>query len=383
MALSKPLKEKESAISFGTPSEDFDCPVCLSILREPFLTTCCGSHFCERCVEGVKKKDNLCPICRSKPLVAVIDKYFKRRLQVKCPDCMKIFQRCDITEHLALCTERELPCTFSEVGCKMKVRRRLLQKHLATDIIQHQTLMCEGLSKQAKELSMLKAELLETKEKSCGKYWLNGFKLLSEEIKKNNWPFYLTTVSKFVNSMSCLVSPVVLHIKCTVRSPQSTFLENGGIEASSHLCTKGHYSVSFYTHAGGYKMALHVKIVCHCRDCRATYNASGEMPNVDSILVQLCTVEGEYDDKLHWPYKGMATIELLNKIKDINHLVKDYTFTAERCQAAVDIPPTKKPKLADVYNFKLVKSKKYVMFPCNSKKYNDDVEMCFRVTFRC
>jgi len=297
---------------------------------------------------------------------------------------MKTFQRCEITEHLAVCTERELPCTFSEVGCKMKVRRRLLHKHLKADVIQHQTMMCEGLSKQAKELSMLKAELLETKAKSCEEYWVNGFKLLSEEIKKSNWPFYLATVSKFVNSMPrlAMVSPIVLHIKCSVRSPQSTFLENGGIEASSHLYTNGNYSMPFYTDINGYKMALNVKVVCHCRDCRTTYNISGDMPNVDSVLVQLCTVEGEHDDKLHWPYKGAAKIELLNKLKDLNHLVKDYPFTAERCQAVHDTPPTKKPRLADVCNFKTVISKKYVMFPCIDKKYYDELEMSFRVTFQ-
>ena len=383
MALSKSSKERESAISFGTPSEDFDCPICLSVLREPYLTTCCGSHFCESCVEGVKKKDNQCPLCRSKPLVAVIDKYFKRRLQVNCPDCMKTFQRCEINEHSSVCTERKLPCTFSEVGCGMKVRRRLLQKHLTADIIQHQTMMCEALSKQVKEMSMLKVELLETKSKSCeAEYWINGFKLLSEEIKKNNWPFYLSTVSRFVNSMPQLVSPVVLHVKCSVRSPQSTFLENGGIEASSHLSTNGHYSASFYTHTNGYKMALNVKVVCHCRDCRTIYNTSGDMPNVDSVLVQLCTVQGEHDDKLRWPYSGVATIELLNRQKDINYMIKDYSFAAERGQAAFGTPAAKKPRLADVRNFTLVKSKKYIMFPCNSRKYYDELEMYFRVTFQ-
>ena len=37
-------------------SKDFDCPVCLQVVWNPFLTACCGNHFCDVCVRSTKEK---------------------------------------------------------------------------------------------------------------------------------------------------------------------------------------------------------------------------------------------------------------------------------------------------------------------------------------
>eukprot|EP01119_Soliformovum_irregulare_P012220 TRINITY_DN3162_c0_g1_i1.p1 TRINITY_DN3162_c0_g1~~TRINITY_DN3162_c0_g1_i1.p1 ORF type:complete len:333 (-),score=51.28 TRINITY_DN3162_c0_g1_i1:83-1081(-) len=43
--------------------EQFDCPLCSSLLFEP-IVTCCGHVFCRRCVLRAMDHDNKCPLCR-------------------------------------------------------------------------------------------------------------------------------------------------------------------------------------------------------------------------------------------------------------------------------------------------------------------------------
>ena len=33
------------------PSKEFECPVCLQVMTKPVLTSCCGHHFCQACID--------------------------------------------------------------------------------------------------------------------------------------------------------------------------------------------------------------------------------------------------------------------------------------------------------------------------------------------
>ena len=52
------------------------------------------------------------------------------------------------------------------------------------------------------------------------------------------------------------------------------------------------------------------------------------------IEVHFCTVEGQYDSSLTWPYKGKANVTLLNKRENANHITKTYAFTANKYSSA-------------------------------------------------
>ena len=41
-----------------------ECLICQLILREPYQATCCGTSFCQTCIQRVQ--DNKCPNCRTK-----------------------------------------------------------------------------------------------------------------------------------------------------------------------------------------------------------------------------------------------------------------------------------------------------------------------------
>ena len=44
------------------PTLDIECPVCFGILFEPYLSDCCGHHFCGTCIPNLKDKP--CPLCK-------------------------------------------------------------------------------------------------------------------------------------------------------------------------------------------------------------------------------------------------------------------------------------------------------------------------------
>lgn len=70
------------------PSKHWSCPICLELLKDPFLTECCGNHFCDRCINNVKRQRNVCPLCKACPIKGITDKHIKREIneaQIYCP----------------------------------------------------------------------------------------------------------------------------------------------------------------------------------------------------------------------------------------------------------------------------------------------------------
>ena len=107
-------------------SKDFDCPVCFQLIRNPFLTACCGNHFCDTCVKSMKEKSNRCPFCNEKPISGITDKKFQRQineLQVHCVHkkhgCLWIGELGKLATHLERnksdgeCKYVLLPCSLT------------------------------------------------------------------------------------------------------------------------------------------------------------------------------------------------------------------------------------------------------------------------------
>ena len=85
----------------------FDCPICLHILREPHQATCCGNSFCRSCIERVKEQNKPCPTCNEQDFGVFRDK----RLQQRLYDFIVV-------------------CTHKEAGCEWRGELRQLEKHL-------------------------------------------------------------------------------------------------------------------------------------------------------------------------------------------------------------------------------------------------------------
>ncbi len=87
------------------------CPICLCLLKEPYMVSCCGYRFCKVCINGVK---SWCPMCMAKPFVMMPDKQSQRLLDqrkvycfLKDDGCPWEGEMCKLTEHLWPTHERK------------------------------------------------------------------------------------------------------------------------------------------------------------------------------------------------------------------------------------------------------------------------------------
>ena len=535
------------------PLKDWNCPVCLELLKDPFLTECCGHHFCDRCINNVKQQQNVCPMCKAYPIKGIIDKRFKREIseaQVYCPlqpqgcewtgeygnlsthlsvgkqdgqckhvvvscpnnNCNMKFRRHDIKrhankecnyrpfmcphcsykdvflfieqhhfpecpnypvvcpnkcnrniikrsqlqKHFGTCPYAMVPCPFSEVGCKAKMKRCNLKKHNDSHFIQHQSLICIAIvdlqkdnttikkdfnldseelfaelestqarissldrkcselednfysstaeidsqnkkltaelnqtkkylqhlftkyseaqdtmsivckeNKQLKhsldavkiEVAELKSQLAtanqvsavrESKMKATltafmaetktmlqdevtkktaplqrdvsiisrqnlrAEYWIDGYKLMAEKMKKANWALYLKTMAETATQFPDPTSPVILQL-------------NGYEEAKrkrNSLITS-----SFYISVprGKYKFVL---VVSFSRD---------------NMVVSASIVRGKRDSSLSWPFNGTIIVTLLNQLEDKNHYNREIWSATDKpgLTYAGMVPPSK------------------------------------------
>ena len=87
-----------------------ECPVCLLILKEPCLISCCGHKFCQECIEGVKKDDKPCPLCGEQYFTFMRERGLERFLKGS-----------------------EVWCSYKEEGCEWKGKLEKLEEHLNQD----------------------------------------------------------------------------------------------------------------------------------------------------------------------------------------------------------------------------------------------------------
>ena len=116
-----------------------ECPICLEILREPHIVSCCGYNFCKRCIGRIEGKS--CPICKETGYAIMENQSWKRALydfHVRCPHR---HVGCDWTGELRnllphLNDNRQTPdlkgCPYTEITCPLcmaKVCRELFEDH--------------------------------------------------------------------------------------------------------------------------------------------------------------------------------------------------------------------------------------------------------------
>ncbi len=110
------------------PQEVFqvECPICLSVLREPHLVSCCGYNYCQLCIQRVQQ-DSPCPTCNEAGFSVFPNKGLKRSicaLHVRCSyrrnGCQWVGELGELEKHLnesPKVGEQLVGCEFAEVEC--------------------------------------------------------------------------------------------------------------------------------------------------------------------------------------------------------------------------------------------------------------------------
>ena len=130
-------KEELSFVKEVPEQIEIECPVCLSILTDPHLVTCCGHNFCGSCIERVKASDGSCPMCKEKEYQSFVDKKCLRiinGLEVYCINkkkgCQWKGELKNMSTHLNK-EKREGDCQYEEVKCRYeKCQERKQRKHI-------------------------------------------------------------------------------------------------------------------------------------------------------------------------------------------------------------------------------------------------------------
>ena len=186
------IKEMNN-IEFMAPlADEFKCPLCLSLMNEPQLTTC-GHHFCKSCIEPLLKRQpgSECPVCNENRFDSMTDKAFERKikaLKVFCPEredgCEWTGELVSLEHHLEnQCGFVRVNCVFDVFGCEAKVLRMKMDVHIQ-DMISHMNLVLKQFKAQQQSFDQVlqdKDDKIRQLEEHIDKFETNIEQKLSEK----------------------------------------------------------------------------------------------------------------------------------------------------------------------------------------------------------
>ena len=119
-----------------------DCPICLQILREPHVVSCCGQSFCRECIERVQTAKGACPWCQQREFTHVHNRGLQHTLEdpqakVRCPHeeagCQWVGKRGSLQQHLSE-SGKLIPdaCRFAPIECSQcheQIQRQMFESH--------------------------------------------------------------------------------------------------------------------------------------------------------------------------------------------------------------------------------------------------------------
>ena len=142
----KNLSESDYRCSVIDYPERMECPICLLVMKDPHIVSCCGKKFCESCIGNVSQSS--CPVCKQN-FTSMLEKELKRQimdLKTCCTkeDCAWVGEVRDFEDHITKY------CEYGEVDCNLKCGLRMQRKELPF----HQLHICSERSKEVQMASI-------------------------------------------------------------------------------------------------------------------------------------------------------------------------------------------------------------------------------------
>ena len=353
------------------PSEDFFCPVTLEVLRDPFLTVCCGNHLSQEAAYQLQQDQKPCPLCKQ-PLQAVPDKYFQRKvweLKVRCPKkgagCEWAGNFGDLDQHLSNGSVGG-ECRYVVVACPNlcgeRVRRRGLEGHTSNHCLKRQ-FKCSHCTYEGTYQEIVKDHWPKCKKyplecpNDCGERGIERQHLQNhlhdcplqlidcefdyagckEKVKRQKMQSHVDgsvkahlqlvaahakLQEKRIEQQEKQIGALLTQLTSTLQPPPPVFTMTN-FERYKKEDDKW-FSPPFYSHIGGYKMCISVKA-----------NGS-DVGKGTHVSVYLHMMAGEYDDNLKWPFYGEVTVQLLNQQGNMDHcekqLIRDDDYSSDNCK---------------------------------------------------
>ncbi|XP_012350063.1 TNF receptor-associated factor 6-B [Apis florea] len=325
----------------------FECPICLTWLRDPVLTSC-GHKFCSQCIYTWLQKEGACCPVDSKPLKSESDLfrdlYTSREIsqqRTPCPyqqfGCEIKVSPVDMETHINECTyKRTLPdsqnvyCPFKNVGCMETFpNEEDLHAHLEKNINIHLTMILKILpqiSVSQNNINTIAAEsklwdpppknmsCMEKSEPSLE--WQQLLKNLYERIvilEQQNRELSITVSNQKTQLTTLQTSLRFNQEEMFLRSCNGVYIWrlhsfHEKLESMMNDSLKMFYSPGFYTSPNGYKICARI-------------NVSSKDSEFLSLLLHI--MKSENDDGLDWPFNGtmyFVLVHPLNSERDIREI---------------------------------------------------------------
>lgn len=314
----------------------FECPICLTWLRDPILTSC-GHKFCSQCIYTWLQKEGACCPVDSQPLKSddlFRDLYTSREISQQrmiCPyqqfGCQVELSPVDMENHIGQCSykrtlsnQQNVCCLFKDIGCtEVFHSEEALCAHLEGSTSLHLTMVLKVLPQLSLQQSNVNTIATEAalwdpppKNGAVGATrneppveWQQLLKNLCEKVvvlEQQNRELSITVANQ-ENQLTALQTSLRFH-------QEEIFLHscNGvyvwrlhsfqeKLSSMRNDSLKMFYSPGFYTGPCGYKICVRI-------------NVSPKDPEFLSLLLHM--MKSENDDALDWPFNGMIHFTLVH-----------------------------------------------------------------------
>ncbi len=340
---------------------DVKCP---NECEQPVQKCHLPTHLTKQCT----KRDFFCQYCNFKSTYEVVcnDHWPQCPFYpIPCPNGCEIMalERGDLDAHLMLCSMEEVECEFSPSGCKAKLVREEMERHLADNLQRHVLMMnkawqrkmeqkerkieelearLEEKDRQVQEIQGKTQELQEEKDRQVQELreekdrqvqaleekTQKQLELKDEQIRElqkkiekerqtreeKNQQFHKTMKreqERQTQETHAEVARVEEQLKVHILEYKGRF---GVVQFTTtdfeRLKSSAGYWLSppLSTHPGGYRIGIGVGPHGWAKG-RGTH-----------VLVYLRSAKGENDDHLKWPADCTITLQLLNQYRDQDHI---------------------------------------------------------------
>ena len=318
------------------PKEDYECPICQLVMKEPQIVDCCGYKYCFGCVNRVMLANKPCPMCLNNAFNLMPEKQLQRKikdLKVKCPQ-----KKLGCTwegEIRALDGHTKTSCLYVEVNCPLECgglyQRAMLQKHQEDDCpkrtAEHKfisltrkietrlTDLEAKCSQQGEEIISLKEEL--EKMKTEKEEQEEKVKQLQSQLEDSS----CTHQTQLEQSLRVIEREIIQ--RCFSLSLRVTLVDNW-------------ISPPFYSHQNGYILQLSAKLHKFTSALDSlTYSlfSSGRNPEKGPVHLYLEILpQSQTENNLEWPIHVSVDILVLTNT-DTDSNAKMYTLTKYKSTA--------------------------------------------------
>ena len=151
-------------------SQNFHCPICLNVFKDPMMCQRNQHYFCRPCITRHLENSQRCPSCQEELTLETLSKApriltdYLSELKIRCDyfsrGCGDFVQLGDLERHVKDCGFTPVPC--SNEGCVVEMNKRD-RTHHETEVCEFRKVKCHDCSEIRKEVDEMKVNLNEVK----------------------------------------------------------------------------------------------------------------------------------------------------------------------------------------------------------------------------